>query len=168
MILLIQRLLTVRIIRYGLVGGIGIPINLFALFVFKHLMSDPLYPLANACAFLTSNCINFILNQFFTYKEQVRHIHGWEWIRRYFRGQLTSLSATLIAYLVALLLVYLFHTNIYLANAIGIIVAFFYNFFISNRLVFRPTTTTAEPAQAEARAVRPEIEVTPGIETTPR
>ena len=81
MISLVKRFFKLRIIRYGLVGGIGIPINDAALFLFAQLLILPL-PLAEACAFLVSNLINFTLNQFFTYREQVRGIRGWEWLRR--------------------------------------------------------------------------------------
>lgn len=168
MIALIKRFFKIRIIRYGLVGGVGIPINLLALFVFKHLMSEPLFPLADACAFIFSNIINFILNQLFTYREQVKDIHGGEWVKRFFKGQLTSLSALLISYTVALVLVYVFHVNDYLANLIGIVLAFVYNFFISNKLVFRPTTTPVTPPLAEPEVNAITINVEPKVESTPK
>jgi putative flippase GtrA len=162
MVSLVKRILQIRIIRYGMVGGIGIPVNDLALLLFSHLMSRPLFPLAEACAFLLSNIINFTLNQLFTYREQVQHIHGQEWIRRFFKGQLTSLSASLIAYLVALGLVYFLHVNEYLANPAGIAVAFVYNFFVSNKLVFRATKPTAnleERLEAVVVAHDPEAEI---------
>lgn len=167
MVSLIKRFFQIRIIRYGLVGGIGIPIQDGASFLFVRLLGQSLFPLADALAFLVSNFINFTLNQFFTYKEQVKGIHGWDWMRRYFKGQLTSLSASLIAYLIALGLVYFVHVNDYIANPIGIIVAFLYNFFISNKLVFRPTTSSAASASSdklETFAVKPE----PKVESTPQ
>jgi putative flippase GtrA len=166
MISLIKRVLTLRIIRYGLVGGIGIPIQDAALFLFAQLLVLPL-PLAEVCSFLVSNFINFTLNQFFTYREQVKGIRGWEWFKRYFKGQLTSLSATLLSILIALGLVYFLHVDKYLANPIGIVVAFIYNFFISNKLVFRPTTAAASSTaseQLETLAVNPETKV----ESTPK
>lgn len=158
MLLLLKRVLNIRIIRYGLVGGIGIPINDAALFLFAQLLLLPL-PLAEACAFLLSNVINFILNQFFTYREQVRGIHGWEWPKRYFRGQLASLSASALAYLVALGLVYILHVDKYLANPGGIVVAFVYNFFISRKLVFRPTTAATPTPDNTPEALEPEAEI---------
>ncbi len=50
MVKYLQRLFSLRIVRYALVGGIGIPINLAALAVFLHVMGDSLYPLALACS----------------------------------------------------------------------------------------------------------------------
>ncbi|HEY1351921.1 MAG TPA: GtrA family protein [Ktedonobacteraceae bacterium] len=157
MVLLFKRLFKLHIIRYGLVGGLGIPINDAALFLFAQLLLLPL-PLAEACAFLLSNLINFTLNQFFTYREQVAGIHGWEWLRRYLRGQLTSLSASLLAYLVALGLVYFLQVDKYLANPVGIVVAFLYNFFLSRQLVFRSPPTPIEPAETDANKSAPRVE----------
>ena len=173
-----KRLLQIRIIRYGLVGGVGIPINAAALFCFKHLLgSFPLtinlvlmgqhivadlhYAIAAVCAFEISNIINFVLNQFFTYSEQSQYIHGWEWPRRVAKGQLASLSAMLISILAALILYYAFHVNDYLANVAGIVIAFVYNFFISNKLVFRPTTPAPTPAVVDEMKVKTTVEVTP-------
>lgn len=165
MVSLIKRFFQIRIIRYGLVGGIGIPINDAALLLFSQISFLPL-PLADAFAFIVSNIINFTLNQFFTYKEQVKGIHGWEWIRRFFKGQLTSLSASLLAYLVALGLIYFLHVDRYLANPVGIVIAFLYNFFISNKLVFRPTASSTTPATSDkletlALNTEPEMESAP-------
>lgn len=150
MIDLIKRFFKIRIIRYGMVGGIGIPIQNLALLLFTLLMGPRLFPVENACAFIISNFINFVLNQFFTYREQVQGIHGWEWAKRFFKGQLTSLSATLIAYLVALVLFYTLSVNRYISSDIGIVIAFLYNFFISNKLVFRPTTPATSTSTAQS------------------
>lgn len=144
MLALIKRILSIRIVRYGLVGGIGIPIQDLALFFFSSVLpnsTDPLksylfYLLASALAFEFSNSINFVLNQLFTYREQ--KIQGWEWGRRLLKGQLTSLSALLLSFVVAGVLVYL-HVNRYIANPAGIVVAFGYNYFISKKLVFKAT-----------------------------
>ncbi len=147
---LLARLLKVRIIRYGLVGGVGIPVNDLALLLFMSLMHG-FYPLASACAFEVSTTINFVLNQLFTYSEQRQHLSGWGWVRRAGKAQLTSLSALLLSYLAALALVKLLHVNVYVANPAGIVVAFIYNFFISKKLVFQPPVAPIEPQEAEVR-----------------
>lgn len=131
MIAFIKRLLKIRIVRFGLVGSIGVPVNDLALFLFLQLFGMSLYPLASACAFEVSNIINFILNQLFTYSEQ--KLHGWEWVRRGVKGQLTSLSALLLSFLVAWSLVALLHVNPYVANPTGIFLAF-----IETRLLETP------------------------------
>lgn len=123
--------------RYALVGGIGIPVNLLALALFLHLLGERLFPLASACAFEVSTTINFVLNQLYTYGDQ-KHLRGWGWPKRALKAQLASLSALAIAYVAALVLKYGLHVNPYLANTCGIASAFFYNFAIANHFVFRP------------------------------
>lgn len=144
----IKRLLAVRIVRYALVGGVGIPVNLLALAVFLHLMGDRLFPLASACSFEVSTTINFVLNQLFTYSDQ-KHLRGWDWPKRALKAQLTSLSALALSYVIVLALKYGLHLNPYMAQASGIIGSFFYNFAISNRLVFRPAPTTQPESAAK-------------------
>lgn len=173
MIPLVKRLFGMRIIRYGLVGGVGIPINDLALFgftlLFSHILSlspdnNVLYAIASACAFEVSTSINFVLNQLFTYREQ--KIQGREWLRRAGKAQLTSLSALLLSYGIALALVYIFHVNKYIANPAGIIVAFIYNFFISNKLVFRSQTPVS--AQTKQNEETSPAQISQPVEATPK
>lgn len=175
----VKRLLGTHVIRYGMVGGIGIPVNDLALFAFTHLLGlfawaktmtlfghviSPkdvfLYPLASASAFELSNIVNFILNQIFTYREQLQHVHGWEWVRRAAKGQLTSLSAMLLSFGVALFLVDVFHVDQYFANPAGIIIAFAYNFFISKKLVFRSIASPSPTASTNVIAIE-DMETSP-------
>ncbi len=144
----IQRMLARRIVRYALVGGIGIPINVLAYGAFFLLMGARLDALASACAFEVSTTINFVLNQTFTYHDQ-RHLRGWDWPKRALKAQMTSLSALLLAFGVAQLLKYGLHVDRFAAQALGIIITFFYNFAISNRFVFRPVPVAreADPAR---------------------
>lgn len=167
MVTQIKRLFSIRVVRYGLVGGIGIPVNDLALFFFSflfgHLFSlapdnNLLYAIASPCAFEVSTTVNFVLNQLFTYREQ--KLHGRDWIKRAGKAQLTSLSALILAYVIGLILVYVLHVDKYLANPLGIILAFVYNFFISSKLVFRPTAPATSPVAAE-------IETETGPVTTP-
>ncbi|HEX7736076.1 MAG TPA: GtrA family protein [Ktedonobacteraceae bacterium] len=180
MVSLVQRLLKIRLFRYALVGGIGIFVNEGALFCFSHLFglaipekSIFLYPISWFFAFEVSNIVNFTLNQFFTYREQVKDIHGWEWVRRAFKGQLTSISAMLISLAVSWTLFFLFHVDQYIASLIGIVMQFFYNFFISNKLVFRSSAQKpAELASTSPRAIE-EMKATPfqeqpRVESTPK
>ena len=163
LIALVKRVLNIRIIRYGLVGGIGIPINDVALFLFQTLFgglsltfsysllsysfkSDLHYALSSACAFEVSTTVNFILNQLFTYHEQ--KLRGWQWVQRAAKAQLTSFSAILLSFIVGLILVYGLKVNEYIANPLGIVLIFIYNFFISRRFVFRPVAASEQSTDA--------------------
>jgi putative flippase GtrA len=127
-----------RIVRYAVVGAFGLPVNNLALALFLFITGG-IYWLALPLAFEISSTVNFVLNQRFTYSEQT-HLRGWDWPKRAFRAQLTSGSAIMLTLAVAFALKYGAHVNTYLATDIGIIMAFFYNFLISRRLVFRPQT----------------------------
>ena len=144
----IQRLLRVRIVRYALVGGIGIPINLLAYAVFLRLMGARLDLLASACAFEVSTSVNFVLNQLYTYSDQ-KHLRGWDWPKRALKAQASSASALVLAFLIAQALKYGLHVNPYVAQTCGIAGSFFYNFAISNRFVFRPAPTAAQEGSAK-------------------
>ena len=138
----IRRLLRVRIVRYALVGGIGIPVNLLAYAVFLRLMGTRLDLLASACAFEVSTNVNFVLNQLYTYSDQ-KHLHGWDWPKRALKAQASSASALVLAFAIAQGLKYGLHVNPFVAQACGIAGSFFYNFTISNRFVFRPAPAAA-------------------------
>lgn len=135
----IKQFLRLQIVKYALVGGIGIPVHDLALAAFLHIMGNNLYPVALICAFEISTTINFVLNQSYTYREQ-KGLLLRDWIKRALKAQLTSLSALVITMLIALLLTYGLHISPYIASPIGITCAFCYNFFVSKRFVFRPTS----------------------------
>jgi putative flippase GtrA len=140
---IIRRILNIRIVRYALVGNLGIPILDGALFVFMYLLGNGalVFPLAYAGAFEVGTTINFVLNQLFTYHDQ-RHLRGWQWGTRALQAQVTSISAFLFAFGISLALKDIFGVNVYIATPLGNIGAFLYNFMISRRFVFQP-----EPAQ---------------------
>jgi putative flippase GtrA len=139
MLHLIKRILDIRIVRYALVGGIGIPILDGALFVFMHLLgnTNSVFPFAYACAFEVSTTINFVLNQLFTYHDQ-KLIRGWQWVTRALKAQVASLSAFLFAFGISLASTYVFGVSVYIATPVGTICAFLYNFMLAKRFVFRP------------------------------
>lgn len=134
-----------RVVRYALVGGVGIPVHDLALFLFLSLFGAHLFPLASACSFEVSTTVNFILNQLYTYSDQ-RHVHGLGWVRRALAAQVASFSALIIAYAIGLVLAAAWHLNLYVANDCGIIVSFAYNFMIANRFVFRPSSEPPDPS----------------------
>jgi putative flippase GtrA len=125
-----------RIVRYGLVGAIGLPINNAALAVFLYATGGVFW-LSLLLAFEVSTTVNYVLNQLYTYSDQ-KHVHGWDWPKRALKAQVSSASALALAIGVALVLRYGLHVQDFVATDIGIVVAFFYNFLLSRRLVFRP------------------------------
>jgi len=139
--LVIRRLGERRIVRYALVGGLGIPINNAALAVFLSVFGG-VYWLAWLGAFEVSTTVNFVLNQLYTYGDQ-QHLRGWDWPRRAPRAQISSSSAAVFAAIVAFALKYGLHVNDFVATDTGLILAFCYNYAISRRFVFRPADPPA-------------------------
>ncbi len=134
---LIQYFFRFRIVRYGFIGGLCIPVHLLSLAVFLHLFGDKLYLLALMCTFEVSTTINFILNQLFTYHEQQRP-SPLGWVKRALKGQLTSLTSQSVTFCVAVTFTYGLHQTPYLGSFVGIVSAFFLNYSLSKRFVFRP------------------------------
>jgi putative flippase GtrA len=142
----IKALLDRKVVRFAIVGGMGIPINVGFLFVL-HREFRLTTLVAWLLAFECSSLVNFYANQRFTYHEQT-HVQGIEWLWRAFRAQLSSISGVAInAMVFGVLLMAGMH---YLeADAGGIIAAFSANFFISSRFVFLPAAASAQSTAPE-------------------
>ena len=131
-----QRLLTRRFLRYSLVGLVGVPLNLGALALFLHLLGAPRYPLASLCAFEVSTGLVFVANQEFTFAELPR-LAGWPWAARVSKAQCASLTSSLVAFGLSLLLHDgALHLSPYLANTGGIAGAFVVGFSLTHWYVF--------------------------------
>ena len=139
-------LLRRRLVRYGLMGALGIPVNNAALALFLHLLGGA-YWLAAPCAFEVSTTVNFVLNQRYTYRDQT-HLRGWDWPKRALTAQLSSVSAWLLALLIGLALTYGLRLNAFVATDIGFACACGFNFFVANRLVFRPAPPSPTPSRS--------------------
>ncbi len=144
-----RRLLAARAIRFALVGGVGIPINMGFLWFFYALLGAPM-KLSWTLAFICSTLINFYGNQKFTYHEQT-HLRGWDWPIRAVKAQISSLAGLIVnIYAFSLLM----HAGLHYlpADAAGIIAAFSMNFVVSKRFVFRPAAQKLHPASPSGEA----------------
>jgi dolichol-phosphate mannosyltransferase len=137
---LIRGLLRRRLVRFALVGGGGIPINMALLWFFHALLHMPIVP-AWICAFEPSALLNFYANQRFTYGEQ-DHLSGWDWPTRALKAQASSLSGQVVNVLVFAGLLKL-GVHYLPADALGIVAAFSANFVLANRYVFTPARAAA-------------------------
>jgi putative flippase GtrA len=135
-----------RVVRFALVGGIGVPINLTLLWFFHGVLRMPIVP-AWICAFAPSSLLNFYINQRFTYREQT-HVRGWDWPVRALKAQATSLTgqAVNVGVFAALLSLRVHYLP---ADAAGIAASFMVNFVIANQFVF---TAAQPPREAPASA----------------
>jgi putative flippase GtrA len=152
---LVKYLLRLRAIRFALVGGVGIPINMGFLWVFHSVIGLPMIP-AWVCAFVCSALINFYANQRFTFREQT-HLRGWDWPIRAAKAQMSSLSGLLVNVSAFTLLMH-FGMHYLPADAAGIVAAFSVNFVVSTRYVFTPARHRTYSSSTHVVADLAEIE----------
>lgn len=158
---LIAKIWQKRVVKFALIGAIGIPINwaalAFFLYIFKFtgLKGDLLNSIATVFSFEVGTIINFILNQFVTYRDQMPKTLK-EWVSKSIKAQIANISAFLVATLLSIFFSVVIHLNPFVANTLGIIVNFIYKFLVSDRFVFR-----VKPVKAveDATAVVPNEEL---------
>jgi putative flippase GtrA len=131
-----------RVVKFALIGAIGVPINLVALafflavLKFAGLQGDLLEAVATVCAFEVGTILNFVLNQLITYNDQVPTTLS-AWIVKSIKAQFANISAFLIATLLSIFFSVVLQLNPFISNTLGIITNFVYKFLISDRFVFR-------------------------------
>lgn len=129
------RFLPFEYVKYSLVGFLGLIVNELVLFGAKQQ-----FRWANETAILAgieaALVFNFFINNVFTFREQ--QLRGME---KLLRGlivyHLICLLGAYINYAVALHLSTFLRVNIYVANAAGVIIASFWNFFINAQVIWR-------------------------------
>ncbi|GHO52168.1 GtrA family protein [Ktedonobacter robiniae] len=166
---LIKKIWEKRVVKFALIGFIGIPINLIALkffftvFALTGLRGSWLTIAAQVCSFEVGTIINFVLNQFITYRDQMPTTFN-AWIVKSIKAQAANMSAFLVANLISLFFSIVVHIDPYVANTLGIIINFVYKFLVSDRFVFR-----VKPVEAieDATAVVPSEEIPSHCQATP-
>jgi putative flippase GtrA len=129
------RRMGVRWTKFNAVGGIGIGVQLLALFVLKSgLQID--YLLATVLAVEVAVVHNFLWHERFTWADRV-HVTWHESLPRLLKFNSTSGAFSIIGNLALMkLLVDAAHLNYLMANAITISACSLVNFVVSDRLVF--------------------------------
>lgn len=129
------RFLPLEYVKYSLVGLFGLAVNETVLFVLKQKFNLP-----NESAILpaieAALLCNFFINNLFTFRAQ-RLVGLGKILRGLVTFHLICLLGAYINYAVALHLSAFVHVNIYLANAAGVVIASFWNFFINAQVIWR-------------------------------
>lgn len=128
-------MMCVRWVKFNVVGGIGIGVQLLALFVLKSgLQID--YLLATAIAVEVTVVHNFLWHERFTWADRV-HARRRQSLPRLLRFNFTTGAVSILGNLALMkLLVDAAHLNYLIANAITISGCSLVNFVVSDRLVF--------------------------------
>ena len=122
-----------ELIKFGIVGGSGVLVNMGLLFVLTRYFSVRL-EIASAIAIEVSILSNFSLNNLWTFKKRDTHVPFWTRLLRY---HLVTGLAGLVNYLVLLLLVKNFGLHDMLSNLIGILIGTFINYSLNSLWTWR-------------------------------
>ena len=122
-----------ELIKFGIVGGSGIVVNMGLLFVLTRFLSLRL-EIASAIAIEVSILSNFFLNNLWTFKKRNTHVPFWSRLLRY---HLVTGLAGIVNYLVLLLLVKTFGMHDMLSNLIGIVIGTFINYSLNSLWTWR-------------------------------
>ena len=120
-------------IKFGIVGGSGVFVNMGLLYVFTRFLSIPL-EIASPIAIWVSILTNFFLNNLWTFKKRETHIPFWTRLLRY---HLVSGLAGIVNYLILLLLVNQIGMHDLLSNLIGIAVGTVINYSLNSFWTWR-------------------------------
>ena len=115
-------------IKFAMVGGTGVFVNMGLLFMLTRYLSVQL-EIASPVAIEVSILSNFILNNAWTFSKRDIQVSFWSRLIRY---HLVTGLAGVVNYLVLLLLVNLFGLHDLISNLIGITCGMFINFFLNS------------------------------------
>ncbi len=124
-----------RMFKFGLVGGSGVFVNMFFLWLFTDILHI-YYVIAGLCAIELSILNNFFLNYIWTFSDR-RNSESKSWYLSLFQYHISVSFGALVNLFVLWLLPSVFGIQYLIANGIGILIGFALNFFFSNRWVFK-------------------------------
>ena len=122
-----------ELIKFGVVGGSGVLVNMGLLFILTRYLSLRL-EIASPIAIELSILSNFFLNNLWTFKKRDTHVPFWSRLLRY---HLVSGLAGIVNYLVLILLVKTFGLHDMLSNLIGIVIGTFINYSLNSLWTWR-------------------------------
>lgn len=122
-----------ELIKFGIVGGSGVLVNMGLLFILTRFLSVRL-EIASAIAIEVSILSNFFLNNLWTFKKRDTHVPFWSRLLRY---HLVTGLAGIVNYLVLLLLVNTFGLHDMISNLIGIMIGTVINYSLNSLWTWR-------------------------------
>jgi dolichol-phosphate mannosyltransferase len=122
-----------ELLKFGIVGGSGVLVNMGLLFILTRFLSVRL-EIASAIAIEVSILSNFFLNNLWTFRKRNTHVPFWSRLLRY---HLVTGLAGIVNYLVLLLLVKTFGLHDMLSNLIGIVIGTFINYTLNSLWTWR-------------------------------
>ena len=124
-----------RVLKFGLVGILGIVVNQGILIFLKEFAGFPL-PVASLFAIEIAILNNFLWNDLWTFKsggQQQKISNRWH---RLISFQIVSAGGAVINFAILNILAYMMGIDYRIANIIGILVGFAWNFFVNRRMTW--------------------------------
>ncbi len=133
-----------RFFSFAFIGGMASLVNLLVLYVVYYHISLPVtihvhYVVAFLLASEISILANFIPNDYFTFRHLAGHQRSWG--ARCLRYHVTSISGTLLTFLINFGLSYGLRISPVLAQAAALIIVLFYNFTVHHLFTYRHVKT---------------------------
>jgi dolichol-phosphate mannosyltransferase len=125
---------TPRLIKFGIVGGSGVAVNVGCLYLFTEFAGIP-YFVASVIAIELSILSNFTMNLLWTWRDRSEEGTLWTKIARYHIG--AGATALLGNYLILIALTELVGMHYMISNLIGIAVGTFSNYLINDLWTFK-------------------------------
>jgi putative flippase GtrA len=134
-----------RLVSYLLFGGIAAMANLLVFYIVFHKIALPVNEfthnlIASACAVELSLIVNFIPNDYFTFRYMPGRSHSW-WVRCV-RYHITALSGNLLTILLQLFFSHVLRIEPLLGEACAIILVLFYNYTVHHLFTYNHTASS--------------------------
>ncbi len=131
----IDKKFIIRFIKFGIVGGSGVFVNMFLLWTGKEVLHLPL-AVASLIAIVISIFTNFVLNNFWTWKDDST-TNKYSFFHRMWRYYITASLSAAINYITLIVLSEYVGIYYLIANLIGIGLGMIFNFALGEFWVFK-------------------------------
>ena len=131
----IDKKFIIRFVKFGIVGGSGVFVNMFLLWFGKEALNLPL-TIASLIAIGVSIFTNFVLNNFWTWKDDSTR-NKYSFFHRMWRYYVTASLSAAINYITLIVLSEYVGIYYLLANLIGIGLGMIFNFGLGEFWVFK-------------------------------
>ena len=131
----LDRKFIIRFLKFGIVGGSGVFVNMFLLWFCKDRLNMPL-TIASLIAIGVSIFTNFVLNNYWTWKDSSTK-NKYSFVHRMWRYYITASLSAAINYITLIVLSEYFGIYYLIANLIGIGLGMIFNFALGEFWVFK-------------------------------
>ena len=131
----IDKKFIIRFVKFGIVGGSGVFVNMFLLWFCKDQINMPL-TIASLVAIGVSIFTNFVLNNYWTWKDNSTK-NKYSFVHRMWRYYITASLSAVINYITLIVLSEYFGIYYLIANLIGIGIGMIFNFGLGEFWVFK-------------------------------